>query len=45
VDAQSVSRPEEGALEEILIGGAAPSSAPTDLVVQPYEARELRGVN
>jgi hypothetical protein len=38
-------RREEGALDEILIGGAASSGARTDLVVQPYEARELRGVN
>jgi len=38
-------RREEGALDEILIGGAATSCARTDLVVQPYEARELRGVN
>jgi hypothetical protein len=35
----------EGALDEILIGGAATPSAPTALVVQPYEARESRGVN
>jgi hypothetical protein len=38
-------RREEGALDEILIGGAATPSAPTALVVQPYEAREPRGVN